>query len=149
MECNWSVALSCFNAPCCCESHCLVLMRRVAARRSELQRVAACSGGGGVCSSVCTMQRAPCSVQCAPCTVQWWRRCVQLQRRVVGPACFDCRCTRRRSEPSNSRWRDTGRKAPCRPAPTSTPTSPPTNTNTTEISSGQTLVNQVGHWDSL
>ena len=44
-------------------------MRRVAARRSELQRVAACSGGAVVvCSFVCNVQRALCSVHRAACS---------------------------------------------------------------------------------
>ena len=50
-------------------------MRRVAARRSELQRVAACSGGGVVvCSFVCTVQRAPCSGGGGVCSCSggWW-----------------------------------------------------------------------------
>ena len=57
-----------------CESHCLVLMRRVAAHRSELQRVAACSGGAVVCSFVCSVQRAACSGGGGVCSCSggWW-----------------------------------------------------------------------------
>ena len=49
-------------------------MRRVAARRSELQRVAACSGGGVVvCSFVCTVHRAACSGGgVCSCSGGWW-----------------------------------------------------------------------------
>ena len=49
-------------------------MRRVAARRSELQRVAACSGGAVVCSFVCSVHRATCSGGGGVCSCSggWW-----------------------------------------------------------------------------
>ena len=49
-------------------------MRRVAARRSELQRVAACSGGVVVCSFVCSVHRATCSGGGGVCSCSggWW-----------------------------------------------------------------------------